>query len=141
MIETDMINLIRQASRRVARAILLTVAVLYFLIDLIFLSVVRPMRRRIMALGWMRISREWVGKLDRYAALLLLLMPWLILEPIKPIGFLPFCPQAPSRCHTADNRRRGREADFVRAAIRHDQAEADDLPLVCMVLQQMAGCH
>ena len=90
MIETDMINLIRQASRRVARAILLTVAVLYFLIDLIFLSVVRPMRRRIMALGWMRISREWVGKLDRYAALLLLLMPWLILEPIKPIGFLLF---------------------------------------------------
>jgi hypothetical protein len=33
-----MINLIRQVLRRSARAILLTVAVLYFLIDLIFLS-------------------------------------------------------------------------------------------------------
>jgi hypothetical protein len=76
--------------RRGARAVLLTVAVLYFLIDLIFLSVVRPLRRRIMALSWMRKSREWVGQLNRYAALLLLLVPWLILEPIKPIGFLLF---------------------------------------------------
>jgi hypothetical protein len=76
--------------RHVARAAVLTVAVLYFLIDLIFLSVVRPLRRRIMALSWMRRSREWVGHLNRYAALLLLLVPWLILEPIKPIGFLLF---------------------------------------------------
>ena len=85
-----MINLLREVFRRGARAILLTVAVLYFLIDLIFLSVVRPLRRRIMALSWMRRSREWVGRLNRYAALLLLLVPWLILEPIKPIGFLLF---------------------------------------------------
>jgi hypothetical protein len=85
-----MVNLIRQASRRVARAILLTIAALYFLIDLIFLSVVRPLRRRIMALKWVRRSREWVSKLNRYASLVLLLVPWLILEPIKPIGFLLF---------------------------------------------------
>jgi hypothetical protein len=85
-----MINLMRQASRRVVRTILLTIAALYFLIDLIFLSVVRPLRRRIMALRWVRKSRDWVGKLNRYAALLLLLVPWLILEPIKPIGFLLF---------------------------------------------------
>ena len=58
-----MINLFRQVLRRSARAILLTVAVLYFLIDLIFLSVVRPLRRRIMALRWVRKSRDWVGKL------------------------------------------------------------------------------
>ena len=85
-----MINLLREVLRRGARAILLTVAVLYFLIDLIFLSVVRPLRRRIMALKWVRRSREWVDRLNRYAALLLLLVPWLILEPIKPIGFLLF---------------------------------------------------
>jgi hypothetical protein len=81
-----MINLFREVLRRTARPILLTVAVLYFLIDLIFLSVVRPLRRRIMALSWMRKSREWVGNLNRYAALLLLLVPWLVLEPIKPLG-------------------------------------------------------
>jgi hypothetical protein len=69
---------------------LLTVAALYFLIDLIFLSVVRPLRQRIMVLKWVRKSRDWVGQLNRYAALLLLLVPWLILEPIKPIGFFLF---------------------------------------------------
>jgi hypothetical protein len=43
-----------------------------------------------MALKWLARVREWVGRLNRYFALLLLLVPWLILEPIKPIGFLLF---------------------------------------------------
>ena len=81
---------IRDMLRRVARAALLTIAASYFLIDLVFFSAVRPLRRRIMALSWMRRSREWVGKLNRYASLVLLLVPWLILEPIKPIGFFLF---------------------------------------------------
>ena len=41
-----------------------------------------------MALRWNRRMRAWVGTLNPYSALLLLLVPWLILEPIKPIGFL-----------------------------------------------------
>lgn len=76
--------------RYVVRAVLLTVAVLYFLIDLIFLSIVRPLRRRLMALKWVRRLRGWVGTLNRYPALLLLVVPWLILEPIKPLGFILF---------------------------------------------------
>ena len=76
--------------RHVARAILLAVAALYFLIDLIFFSVIRPLRRRLMALKCVRRLREWVGGLNRYAALLVLLVPWLILEPVKPIGFFLF---------------------------------------------------
>jgi hypothetical protein len=76
--------------RHVARAILLAVAALYFLIDLIFFSVISPLRSRLMALQCVRRLREWVGGLNRYAALLLLLVPWLILEPVKPIGFLLF---------------------------------------------------
>jgi len=72
------------------RAVLLAVALLYFLIDLIFLSFVRPLRRRLMALKWVRSLRGWVGTLNRYAALLLLVVPWLILEPIKPLGFILF---------------------------------------------------
>ena len=76
--------------RYAARAILLTVVFLYFLIDLIFFSIIRPLRGRLMALNWVKRLREWVGRLNRYSALLLLLVPWLILEPIKPIGFLLF---------------------------------------------------
>ena len=85
-----MTNRITRVLRPLARAILLTIATLYFLIDLIFYSIVRPLRRGIMALRWVGRLREWVTGLNRYAALLLLLVPWLMLEPIKPIGFLLF---------------------------------------------------
>jgi len=85
-----MTNRIIRVLRYAGRAILLTVAFLYFLIDLIFFSIVRPIRRRLMALKWVRRLREWVSALNRYASLVLLLVPWLILEPIKPIAFLLF---------------------------------------------------
>ena len=74
--------------RYAGRSIILTVAFLYFLIDLTFFSIIRPLRRRLMTLKWVRRLREWVGTLNRYASLVLLLVPWLILEPIKPIGFV-----------------------------------------------------
>jgi hypothetical protein len=79
-----------QILRYAARAILLTVAFLYFLVDLIFFSIMRPLRKRLMALNWVKRLREWAGRLNRYSALLLLVVPWLILEPIKPIGFVLF---------------------------------------------------
>ncbi len=85
-----MANSITGVLRYAGRAILLTVAFLYFLIDFIFFSVLRPLRRRLMALRWIRVVREWVAGLNRYVALVLLLVPWLILEPIKPIAFLLF---------------------------------------------------
>jgi hypothetical protein len=66
------------------------VVFLYFLIDLIFSPVIRPLLRRLQALMWVRSLRAWVGGLNRNAALLLLLVPWLILEPIKPVGFVLF---------------------------------------------------
>ena len=81
-------NRINRVPTYAGRAIILPVAFLYFLIDLIFYSIVRPLRRRLMALRWNRRMRAWVSTLNPYSALLLLLVPWLILEPIKPIGFL-----------------------------------------------------
>lgn len=81
---------IHKVLRYAARAILLTVVFLYFLIDLIFFSIMRLLRRCLMTLNWVKRLREWVGRLNRYSALLLLLVPWLILEPTKPIGFLLF---------------------------------------------------
>lgn len=88
---------LRRLPRQALRVVLIALAILYFLIDLIFLSVLRPLRRRLMALRLMLRLRAWVGTLNRYAALLLLVVPWLILEPIKPIGFLLFT----HRHHTA----------------------------------------
>jgi hypothetical protein len=80
----------RELLRRIGRAILLVIATLYFLIDLIFLSAVRPLRRRITGLPWIRRLTARVERLNRYAALVLLLVPWLALEPVKPLGVLLF---------------------------------------------------
>jgi hypothetical protein len=76
--------------RRIGRKIVLALALIYFLLDLFFLSVVRPIRQHIMAWRWVRRMREWVLTLNPYVALSLLLVPWLILEPLKPLGFLLF---------------------------------------------------
>jgi hypothetical protein len=70
--------------------VLLAFVIIYLLIDLIFLSILRPIRRRLMALPWLRDFRAEVGSLNRYAALLLLLVPWLILEPLKPFSIVLF---------------------------------------------------
>lgn len=75
---------LRQIRRRVSYAILYPIAVLYFLIDLAFLSFIRPLRRRLM--GSRRLL-GWVEGLNRYAALSLVLVPLAILEPVKPLGF------------------------------------------------------
>jgi hypothetical protein len=76
--------------RRIGRKILLALALIYFLLDLFFLSVVRPIRQHVMAWRWVRRMRDWVLTLNPYVALSLLLVPWLILEPLKPLGFILF---------------------------------------------------
>jgi hypothetical protein len=76
--------------RRVGREIVLAFALVYFLLDVIFLSLVRPMRQHVMAWRWVRRLRNWVMTHNPYMALCLLLVPWLILEPLKPLGFLLF---------------------------------------------------
>jgi hypothetical protein len=76
--------------RRVGREIVLAFALVYFLLDVFFLSLVRPIRQHVMAWRWVKRMREWVMTLDPYMALCLLLVPWLILEPLKPLGFLLF---------------------------------------------------
>jgi hypothetical protein len=74
----------------VGRVILLTFVIIYLLIDLIFLSIMRPLRRRLLALPWLRNFRAKLGSLNRYFALFLLLVPWLILEPLKPVSIILF---------------------------------------------------
>ena len=85
-----MTDRIHKILKHATRAIFLTIVFLYFLIDLIFFSIIRPLRWRMLALASVARLRDWVGGLNRYAALLLLLVPWLILEPMKPIGFVLF---------------------------------------------------
>jgi len=70
--------------RRIGRAILYGLAAVYFVIDLVFLSFIRPLRRRLFGGGRLH---DWVEGLNRYVALSLVLVPLAILEPVKPVAF------------------------------------------------------
>jgi len=76
--------------RSVGRVIILVIALVYFVIDALFLRLVRPLRQRFMRLAVVKRTRAWVRTLHPYPSLCLLLVPWVILEPIKPIGLILF---------------------------------------------------
>ncbi|MEJ0019193.1 MAG: hypothetical protein WDN25_22100 [Acetobacteraceae bacterium] len=80
----------RRIPHLLLRALLILFATVYFLIDVLFLSAIRPLRRRLMGLRLAQRLRKWVSGLNRYAALALLAVPWALLEPLKPIGLYLF---------------------------------------------------
>jgi hypothetical protein len=73
--------------KRVLKPIIVVLAVLYFLIDLLFLSIVRPVGRWLMRLPIIQRLQTWIDTLNRYTALALFLLPVVLLEPVKPLGF------------------------------------------------------
>jgi hypothetical protein len=81
---------VRKTVSNVGGVVLLTFVIIYLLIDLIFLSIMRPLRRRLLALSWLMNFRAKLDSLNRYSALLLLLVPWVILEPLKPLSIILF---------------------------------------------------
>lgn len=79
---------LRWLARRLARVLLSALAFLYLLIDLLVLSLLRPFRRWLRSIPLTQRLQVWVDGLNRYVALLLLLIPWAILEPVKPLSVL-----------------------------------------------------
>ena len=75
---------LRATVRRIGRVVLYGFAAVYFIIDLAFLSFIRPLRRRLLGSGRLL---AWIEGLNRYVALALVLVPLAILEPVKPVGF------------------------------------------------------
>ncbi len=73
--------------KRIWKPILITLAIVYFLIDLLFLTFVRPLSRALRRLAVMARIQAWIDTLNRYQAMTLFLIPMVTLEPIKPIGF------------------------------------------------------
>ena len=74
---------LRLMRRRIGWAIFYAIVAVYFTVDLAFLSLIRPLRRRLLGGGRMH---GWIEGLNRYAALSLVLVPLAILEPVKPLG-------------------------------------------------------
>lgn len=72
--------------RRAMRPIVAALAVLYFLIDALFWSIIHPLAMRIVRLPIFAGLWAWIGRLGPYPTLLLFLVPIIILEPVKPIS-------------------------------------------------------
>lgn len=77
-----------RALRSIGRAVVVAGAVFYFVIDLLFLSLIRQGRRQIGAWHWVQATRRRIETFSPYTSLLVLIIPWIILEPIKPIGLI-----------------------------------------------------
>ena len=68
------------------RAILTAIAIIYLIVDALFLTAVRPLSR--WASRWPVVARlrNWVTTQNRYVALALVLLPLALLEPLKPLS-------------------------------------------------------
>ena len=77
---------VRHRAKQALGPIALVAAILYFLIDALFLSIVRPLAKTIGELPIFDSVREWLASLGPYPTLALFLVPIVVLEPAKPIG-------------------------------------------------------
>jgi hypothetical protein len=72
--------------KRVLSPVAAVAAVLYFLIDVVFLSLVRPITQALAKLGIFNSLAAWLGSLGPYPTLAIFLLPVIVLEPVKPVG-------------------------------------------------------
>lgn len=77
----------RRFLRRLTTPVVVAVALLYFIIDALFLSLLRPVVTRLARLPVFGRIAAWVARLGPYPTLALFLVPIVILEPVKPVGF------------------------------------------------------
>jgi hypothetical protein len=78
--------MIERAFRKVIEAVVTVAAFLYFLIDFLFLSALRPFLRWLRNLRIYARLKAAIERLGPYATLALFLVPLIILEPFKPAG-------------------------------------------------------
>lgn len=76
--------------RRIGHGVIVAIAVLWFFLDVLFLSLVRPLRDHITRWWWVQKMHTWVCTLGPYGSLAVFAIPLLLLEPVKPIGALLF---------------------------------------------------
>jgi hypothetical protein len=79
----------RQRPGRIAKAfkpIVVVFAALYFLIDAIFFSLIRPLGTWLSKLPIFRWVGRWIRSLGPYPTLALFALPLIVLEPVKPVG-------------------------------------------------------
>jgi hypothetical protein len=77
----------RSTLRRIVSPVVSAIAVVYFVLDAVFLGILKPF------LGWLGRqpvliwTGRWIKSLGPYPSLFLLGIPVVVLEPLKPLGF------------------------------------------------------
>jgi hypothetical protein len=71
---------------RIFKPFVFLIAAIYFLVDAVFLTVARPVARRLADLLVFDSLRAWIVSLRPYPTLALFMGPVLILEPVKPVA-------------------------------------------------------
>ena len=71
---------------RILKPFVFLVAAIYFLVDAVFLTLARPIARRLADLWIFDRLRTWIVSLRPYPTLALFIVPVLILEPVKPVA-------------------------------------------------------
>jgi hypothetical protein len=76
----------RRVARAVLRPVVVALATLYFLIDALFLWLIKPIANQLGNLAIFSRMRTFIQSLGPYPSLLLFLVPLIILEPVKPVA-------------------------------------------------------
>jgi hypothetical protein len=71
---------------RILKPFVFLVAAIYFLVDALFLTLARPIARRLADLWIFDRLRTWIVSLRPYPTLALFMVPVLVLEPVKPVA-------------------------------------------------------
>jgi hypothetical protein len=77
---------VRRIIKRIATPIVVAIAILYFLIDALVLSLLRPVLAWLASLRPFARLRAWIESLGPYSTLALFLVPIILFEPVKPVG-------------------------------------------------------
>ena len=72
--------------KHVLKPFVFILAAIYFLVDAVFLTIARPIARRLADLWIFDRLRTWIVSLRPYPTLALFMVPVLILEPVKPVA-------------------------------------------------------
>lgn len=73
-------------AKRIATPIVVAIAIVWFLIDALVLSLLRPVLERLAAFRPFARLRAWIEALGPYPTLALFLVPIILFEPVKPVG-------------------------------------------------------
>ena len=72
--------------KHVFKPLVFLLAAIYFLVDVVFLTIARPIARRLANLRIFDRLRTWIVSLRPYPTLTVFMAPVLILEPVKPVA-------------------------------------------------------